>query len=354
MKIILSGGGTGGATTPLLGLYEEMIQQNLLFKEDVLWLGTKNGIEKKFVREQGIQFRWIFSGKWRRYWNLWNIFDLFFIIFGFFQSLWIIFRFQPRVVITVGGFVSVPVVWAAWILRKKILVHQQDIRTGLANKLMAPFADRITVTFEKSLQEFPREKVVWTGNPARAEILSGSREEAKNIFQLEDGIPTLLITGGGTGAKNLNEIIEKIISEIITFAQVIHLTGVGKNIGTFSHPRYHVYEMLTDTMKHALAVADLVVSRAGLSTLTELSLLGKPSIVIPLPHSHQEENARYFSLKNAICLFDEKNINPKKFVEEIHELLFDEHARKNLSENIQKIMPRNGREKIVKEIMLLI
>lgn len=354
MRIMLTGGGTGGATVPLLAIAEEFLARGIFSKEDFFYLGTKTGPERKMVEEFGIPFRSIFSGKLRRYASFWLLVDPLFLVLGFFQSLWFIFVKRPEVVLSVGGFVSVPVVWAAWIFRKKILIHQQDIRTGLANRLMTPFANRVTVSFEKSLQDFPKEKTVFTGNAVRKSIEAGSREKAKEIFHLEENVPLILVTGGGTGSERINMLLKNSLDELLQFSQIIHLTGKNRgSIENIVNPRYHSYEMLTSELKHAFTASDVVVSRAGLSTLSELSILGKPSIIIPISHSHQEENAHYFFSKHAVKVLEEKKVTPDEFVQTIRELVFEENMRKSLSENIKKIMPQNGREKIVEEIINL-
>ena len=150
-KIILSGGGTAGSVTPLLAIVDEFRKEKL-DNYEFLWIGTKNGPEKKLVEDAKIKFIKINSGKLRRYFSFRNFSDIFLMIIGFFQSLIVLIKYKPNLMISAGGFVSVPVALASWILRIPILIHQQDARPGLANKIMAFFAKKITVTFEKSLK----------------------------------------------------------------------------------------------------------------------------------------------------------------------------------------------------------
>ncbi len=364
MKILFAGGGSGGSVLPLLALEEELESRGVISKkEDCLWIGTRRGPEETIVKIYKIPFQKIFSGKIRRYWSLKNVTDPFFIFLGFLESLWHVFRFQPDIVLSVGGFVSVPVIWAAWIFRKKILIHQQDRRMGLANWMVVWCADRITVTLEESLKDFPTEKTIFTGNAVRSSIFDGSRERARKYFHIETEFPVLLITGGGTGARHVNEIITEAAGEIVEFAEIIHLTGKGKKVffqkaHLQKYPllikRYRQYEFLNQEMKDALAIAEIIISRAGMSTLSELSLLQKSAIIVPLPGTHQEENARAFANKNAIVLCEEKNFSPKKIIQEVKELLENSARRDKLRENIIKMMPHNGTQKIVELIVQLL
>ena len=348
MRIIFSGGGTMGSVSPLIAIFEAIKQKQP--PAEFLWLATKDGPEEKLIASYSIPVKKIFAGKLRRYFSFKNFLDPFFVLLGFFQSLLIIFKFKPRVIISAGGFVAVPVVWAGWFLRRPSLIHQQDIRLGLANQLMAPFASIITVSFEKSLADFPAKKTHWLGNPVRADILKGDKKAADDFFKLELGLPTILVIGGGTGAQSLNNLVLDSLSELVKFCQVIHLTG-GRTDKIASHPRYHNFEFLVGKLKDAYAAADLVISRAGMSVLTELAVLGKPAIVIPIPGSHQEENAVEFFKNNAIKILNENSLSAQNFLAAIKQLLFDRPELDNLSRNMAKIMPRNAAEKIAAMIL---
>jgi len=361
MRILLSGGGTMGSVSPLLAIAEKIKE-----KEDVvnfLWLGTKKGPEKKIIEKNNIIFKSIYGGKFRRYFSFKNFIDPLLILIGFFQSFFILLKFKPDIILTAGSFVSVPVVWAGWFLNIPSIIHQQDIRKGLANKLMTPFAYRITVTFEKFLKEFPSHKVVWTGNPIREELKVKSEklelEEIKKIFNLEKDLPTLLVMGGGTGALELNKLVVQALPKLLKFCQVIHLTGRNKNskfqiLDSELKNRYHSYEFLTEKMKYAYLVADLVVSRAGMGTLTELSVLAKPAIIIPIPNSHQEENANFFKKHQAAIMLSQINLTPEKLTEKIKKLLQNKEKLVSLSENIHKLIKADAAEIIIEEIFKIV
>lgn len=369
MKIILTGGGTLGSVVPLLAVVQKLKEQKT--ESEFLWIGTKTGPEKELVESYKISFKAISSGKLRRYFSLKNFLDPFLIIVGFFQSIGIIRKFRPDLVLSAGGFVGVPVIWAAWFLGVKSIAHQQDLRPGLANKLVLSMVKKITVVFEESKNYFPRSKTVLIGNPVRPEIFSGNRERAKQFFHLEDNLPTILFLGGGTGSLTLNKIIIQSLKNLLEFFQVIHVTGKGKGLegiksevksqaefkkivaeesGSLINSRYHSYEFIIEEMKDAYMVADLVLSRAGLSTLSELAVLGKPTILIPLP-GHQEENAAYFRRNNAAIVLSQKDLIPEDLVGVIKTLINNKTELDTLGRNIKKIMPPDAAEKMARVIL---
>jgi len=233
------------------------------------------------------------------------------------------------------------------------------LRPGLANKLTAPFAKIITVAFSESLKYFTGATIV--GNPFRKSLLMGDKARAKEIFELQDDLPVLLILGGGTGALELNKIAILASGELTTFCQVIHLTG-GKFDEDFEakidiikkeNKNYHLIDILVTGMEDAFAVADLVVSRAGMGTLTELSILGKPTILVPMPESHQEENAWYFKRQNAVHILDQKNLMPAEFSFAVREVIGDNIELANLSRNIRGVMNADAAKKIAEKIYSL-
>ncbi len=341
MRVLLTGGGTMGSASPLLSVASQLRSQK---KEcGILWIGTYTGPEKAVVKEADIPYAAIFSGKLRRYFSWRNFIDPFFIIIGFFQALFIIKKFDPDVILSAGAYVSVPAVWAGRLLGKKIIIHQQDIVPGLANKLMAPFAEKITVTFERSLDDYERSKAVWIGNPIRPELLFGSRDKCYETFGLEQGIPVVLILGGGTGSEVLNGLVESSKEELSKFCQIIHLTGKGKGKNKDSG-RYHSRDFLTNEMGDVYAAANIVVARAGLSTLTEICGLGKAAILVPIPYTHQEENASFFKDKEAAVVLDQEKLSKGSFISAIKELAEDASKRQKLKYNAINIMRADAAE----------
>jgi UDP-N-acetylglucosamine--N-acetylmuramyl-(pentapeptide) pyrophosphoryl-undecaprenol N-acetylglucosamine transferase len=338
MKILLSGGGTMGSVSPLIALYLELRKYDP--KLSCLFVGGKTGPEKVAVESYGIPFHTISSGRFRRYLTWQNILDPLNVAAGFFQSFWLLLRQRPDVVVIAGSFVGVPVAWAAWILRVPIIIHQQDIIAGLANKLMANFARKITLSFEISKKDFSSKKTVLTGNPVKAELYQ-CYADAGTLFGLDPEMPTVLIMGGGTGAQNINTLVEQSIKRLTQFCQILHISGKGKKIDV-THDHYHQFEFLTKEMTDALCASDLVVARAGISTLSELVVVAKPAIIIPIADSHQEANAHYFQNHNAVVKLDERGLTPDGFASMIEEVLYDKERCASLSKNISGIMQHNG------------
>ncbi|MEI6596891.1 MAG: undecaprenyldiphospho-muramoylpentapeptide beta-N-acetylglucosaminyltransferase [bacterium] len=351
-KILLTGGGTGGSVAPLLAVYDELKKEQEKF--EFLWLGTKFGPERVMVERAGIKFKAVSGGKLRRYFSFKNLVDIIKIKLGFFQAFFIMLKWRPSLVMSAGSFISVPIIWAAWILRVPILIHQQDIKAGLANKLMAPIASAITVAFEKSLVDY--KKAVWIGNPVRSKKLE-AKNKNDNYFGLNGNLPVVLVVGGGTGAMAINKLVENSLSELMKFCRVIHATGKDKSITNYElHPpvdgtNYAKYEFLNaDEMAGALSAADLVVTRAGLGFLSELSYLGKPSIIIPMPDSHQEVNAEFFRSKKAAIVISQKDLTAENFSHMVKDLLSDEKMRGQLALNMSKAMKQGASQKMAEII----
>ena|SRR3989344_8180602 len=343
MKIILTGGGTLGSVAPLIAVWQTLKEKD--GDLETVFIGTASGPEKDFLRQYpAIKFLTAPAGKLRRYFSFKNFLDPFLILAGFLKSLAIILKYRSQIVVAAGGFVSVPVIYAAKILGLKIIIHQLDVAPTLSNKLVQGLADKITVTFEKSLNDFPKNKTILVGSVLRQESKEARKQESKEAKK------QILVLGGGSGALALNQIIEKIISLLPNDIFIDHVTGKNKETN-LSLPSYHQYPLLTDDYYQKIAAADLVISRAGLSTLMELAYFKKPAIIIPLPGSHQELNARYFVEKEAIVYLKQNGLTAEILAGEIKQLFNNPETLKKLSANIGKIMNRGGEEKIAELIL---
>ena len=313
IRIMLTGGGSGGPTQPLIALAEEIRKQKIGSK--FIFLGSKNGPEKKMVEKSKIPFVTIPSGKLRRYWSWKNFFDPLLIILGGIVGFFHLLNFRPQVVISAGSFVSVPVAYSAWILKSPHIIFQMDLRPGLANLLMAPVSKALVYYFESSANHFPsipvKRKI---GSVVRDEIYNSNAKRANKIFGLNPKKPLILITGGGQGSAGLNLAISSILKHWLLDFQVVHLTGPAEVNDTttdnsnFSHSDYHKIEVVHEGMGDLIKRSDIVLSRAGMGILSELSVLKKDSILIPLPKTHQEENAKFIHSKNATNFVSQKNL----------------------------------------------
>lgn len=335
MHVVFTGGGTLGPVTPLIAVIRALRERAP--DVEVSWIGTKGGPERGIVEGADVAFRAVSSGKLRRYASLQNLVDPFLIIKGFFEARAILRRVRATAVVSAGGFVAVPVAWAAKSLGIPVHVHQQDVRPGLANRLSVPCAASVSVALESSLGDYAKHHPTWTGNPIRPEILAGSRDEASRLFGLERGVPVVLVLGGGTGAAGLNALVRKSLPALTAAAQIIHVTGPGKADPKFSSPRYRQHELLTNGLPHAFAVADVVVTRAGMGVLTELAALGKPAIIVPMPGSHQEDNAAAFASGAGAPVLSERRTSPKDFADAVLGLLSDAERRAALGEGMRRM-----------------
>ncbi len=353
-KILYSGGGTAGSVTPLLGVEYEL--RNLKIKHKALLIGTNYGPEKSMAEKSKIKFKAISSGKLRRYISLKNFIDPFKIIFGFFESLWIVYKFKPDVFISAGAFVAIPVALSCKILQIPIIIHQQDARPGLSNKLIAPIADKITLTLKKSLNDYTKNSVV-TGNSVRKFNVTQYKSKinhTKKYFGFNNNLPVILIIGGGTGALEINKLVKENINKLCKKYNIIHSYGKNKNmfLNSSDQKNYsgHVF-LEKNELEMAYAVSNIVISRAGMGALSELALLKKPSIVIPMPNSHQEENIKILKENKAAIILEQKNINNAIFNEKIINLLDNHELQFKLAKNINNTIKTNGAKKITKIIL---
>ncbi|MBH41536.1 MAG: hypothetical protein CL685_02380 [Candidatus Magasanikbacteria bacterium] len=347
MKIFFSGGGTLGSVIPLLAIKEHIEQKynNTTF----FWCGTKRGIENDIVKKQHIPFFPLYCGKLRRYFSITTVLDGVGIIVGIAQSLYLLKKHAPDVCISAGGFVSFPLHVAAKILGIPTWVHQQDIHVGLANKLLAPFASCVTVSVSELQKKFPKKEVCVLGNPVRKNIYTGDKNKAREIFRLQKNIPVVFVTGGGTGAIKLNEMIYDVLPQLIGKCQLVHLTG--KNRGSKQvvnlkkqYSWYHPYEFLSENIHHLYAIADIVIFRGGFGTITELAALEKAAICIPKP-GHQEKNAAYFAEKKALITVSE-NTESQILVRHITNLLDSEKKRTSIGKALFQALSMTKKEDV--------
>ncbi len=349
MKILFSGGGTLGPVVPLLAVAEIYKKHNP--KAEFLWVGTQNGPEKELISQYNIPFFTLTSGKWRRYISLWNFFDLFKITFGFFQSLFLLWQKKPDMVVTAGGFVSVPLHAAAFVLGIPAWVHQQDAQVGLANKIMSHTAKKITTALRDSQKSFPENKTEWIGNPVRDLFVKDISESRQKL-----GIPpeahVILAMGGGTGSSSINKLVMEALPAWPRDWHIIHLVGRERpralqENATKVFPNYHVFPFLKEEMKDAYAIAEVVITRAGFASITELAALGKAAILLPMSHTHQEVNARLLAENKAAIVLDERIDSGLKLAKIVAELIEFKETRDYLGKRLQTVLPPAKSEKII-------
>ena len=257
-------------------------------------------------------------------------------------------------IVSAGGYVSVPLVLVARLFGVKSWIHQQDIRPGLANIIMSKVASRISVTFKESAAAYAERKTEVTGNAVRASLLNGDRALARQKFGLDLTRKTLLVLGGGSGSVWLNKAVSAIASDLTVKWQVLHVAGrdkLGTVLPAFNH--YVVEPLIGEGMDDAYAAADVVLCRAGMGTLTELATIGKPAIVIPIPDSHQEDNAFFLYEHQSALVLDQTETTPQVLLSAIRSVMDDEDVQIRLAANLKLAFPKDGTKKIADGVLAL-
>ncbi|MCU0608186.1 MAG: undecaprenyldiphospho-muramoylpentapeptide beta-N-acetylglucosaminyltransferase [Chitinispirillaceae bacterium] len=344
-RILFTGGGTAGHVTPNLALLPALRARGYA----ISYIGTAAGIEHELVGRENLPYHAIPAGKLRRYWDRKNISDILSIAAGFFQSLNVIRKIRPAVLFSKGGFVSCPVVWAAWLCRVPVIIHESDIVPGLANKLSIPFATRVCYSFPETAAHVPKKKSVLTGIPVRARLFAGDAGRGRILCGFTDAKPVILIIGGSQGARSVNAYVVGALDRLLPSYNICHICGSGNLTG--SRPGYVQFEYVNDELADLFALADLVVSRAGATTLFELAALKKPNLLIPLPLSasrgDQILNARSFEKQGWSRVLTQERLSVDSLVEKIGEVAADSAAMiKRMSENA----PIHSSEKIIQLI----
>lgn len=332
-----------GPVVPLLALYDALKKDpDLSFS----WVGTKEGPERKLIANRHIPFSDLTMAKFDRFFSLRNLFLPFRLLLACLQARKILRQVKPDLILGAGGFVAVPLVWMGRLMGIPSIIHQLDIRPGLANKLMAPFSKKIFLTFEPSLEDYPAEKTVLTGAPVREEIFS-PKTNAFGLFVRKR--PLIFIFGGGTGAQAINELVWGALDELVARADILHVTGIGKAGGVVAS-RYLAKEFLTEEMAEAYHRADIVVTRGGIGTLLELAALKKPAVIIPIPGSHQEDNTDMLKKADGALILDQRTLSPQLFAAELLKLVKDEERKRAYSISIAQFYRESALDHMVEEI----
>lgn len=334
MRVLVSGGGSGGHIYPALAVATQLREE---YQADILFLGSDDGLETEIVPAAGFRLARIKAGKLRRYVSWQTITGVMRVPVGVIQAINIVSKFRPSVAFTSGGYVAVPAGLAARLNGVPLLMHQQDVPPNLSNRLVAPWATRISVAFADSLAYFPARKALHLGNPIRQAMLDVRQmppQEARQTLGLEEHMPLLLVTGGSQGARHLNRVVSEALPDLLAHCQVLQISGkelynetreLSNNaladLDESSRRRYRLVAYLTEEMPLALQAADLVLCRSGASTLSELAVLGKASILVPLPpaigSSPQEANAEMFKRKAAAEVIKDSDLKPQVLVEQV-------------------------------------
>ncbi len=367
LKIVLTGGGSGGHTFPLIAVLRELkkIKEENNLPLEFIYLGP-NDFTLEYIKKEGIEVKTIITGKFRRSFSpidiLNNILDIFKIIFGLFQTFVYLFLIMPDIVFAKGGYGSFPVIFISTLFFIPFYLHESDSQPGLTNHLMARFAKLVFISFESRAKIFPPSKTKLVGNPVREELFYEEEEvdkaSLKRSLGLSEEYPLIAVLGGSLGAQHINDLILDSLPQLIEETEIIHQTGttdfervlreseiVFKEIigseerKTFYHPVPFIEETIMGkemfNLKDIYFLSDLIVARAGSGLIFEIARSGKPAILIPLPWStkeHQIKNAYEYAKNGAAIVLEEKNLQPNIFSGLIFQILRDEKKKQEMSQ----------------------
>jgi UDP-N-acetylglucosamine--N-acetylmuramyl-(pentapeptide) pyrophosphoryl-undecaprenol N-acetylglucosamine transferase len=379
-RLIVTGGGTGGHTYPALTAIRTTSARldRLGIGLEVLWVGTATGLEARVAEREGIPFKTVATGKIRRSGNPLklaspaNIKDMGRVPLGAVQARAIVSEFEPDVVLSTGGYVAVPVGLAARFCRRPLVIHEQTVRLGLANRTLARAATRIAVSSESTLPLLPesvRNSAVVTGNPVRPEVLTGEPDKAISALGLtgfDRTLPTVYITGGAQGSVQINTVVRAILPWLLTHANVIHQCGAtsieesrqqAAQLPDDVRPRYLVTDFVGPELPDVLALADVVISRSGAGTIAELTALGKPSVLIPLATSagnEQEHNALHLQDAGAAVALLKEAVTPDGLRHAVALILTSPERRRQMAERARSVGRPDAAERLTDVLLSVV
>lgn len=368
MKILFSGGGSGGHFYPIIAVAESINaiakQENLVSAQ--LYFMSDSQYDAESLIENDIKFIPISAGKIRRYASIANFFDIFRTGLGVITSLKKVFDLYPDVIFSKGAYASFPVLMAAKILRIPVMIHESDSIPGKTNLWASKFAKRIAISYPDTAKFFSdQSKIAFTGNPLRKSVLNIDKTNGHDYFDLEKNIPTILIIGGSLGAQIINERILDALPKLVEKYQILHQTGKNNVLDVSrtsdvilgNNPykrRYRIFDYLNNlNLSKAAGAADLIISRAG-STIFEIACWGIPSIVIPITESngnHQRLNAYDYARSGAASVIEESNLTTNVLIGEIDRILQNKELTKKMSSSARNFTKLDAADKIAREII---
>ncbi|MGL4344725.1 MAG: undecaprenyldiphospho-muramoylpentapeptide beta-N-acetylglucosaminyltransferase [Cellulosilyticaceae bacterium] len=345
--IVMTGGGSAGHVTPNIALIPHLQEEGW----DVRYIGSHNGIERELIDKVNIPYYGISSGKLRRYLSLENLKDPFKVIKGLFEAYTLLKSLSPKVVFSKGGFVTVPVVLAAKLLKIPVIIHESDITPGLANKIASKGAKTICVNFPETLQ-YVGSKGVLTGTPIRDELFKGDKNKAVTLCKFEADKPILLMMGGSLGSVKINTILREALKDLVPEFNVIHICGKGNlDLSLENTKGYYQFEYAGDELPHLFASADMMLSRAGANALAEIVALRIPNLLIPLSaqasRGDQILNANSMKASGYSEVLEEEALTKDSLVREIRSVY---QNRNQYIQGMRVGQSASGIEKVMEQI----
>lgn len=366
-RVILSGGGTGGHIYPAVSIAKEIKRR---FEDaEIIFIGTEKGLESSIIPKEGFKLEIIKVRGLVRKLSIENVIAVKESIMSLFGVMKIIRQFKPDIVIGTGGYVCGSVLLAAAILNIPTLIHEQNAFPGVTNKILSRLVDIVALNFSEASKYFPKNnKIVVTGNPIRSDILNVTKEAGLREFGFTPDLPVVFAVGGSRGAKKINESVLTIAKQCVKGSafQMLHMTGQTQYESI--KESYIKEDIPLDTkflrvvpylhnMPHALAASDIIISRCGASTLSEITVLGKPSILIPFPYAtdnHQEYNARALEINGAAVVILERDLNEKILYDEVMNMLENKERVKSMADRSRELGKADAAKLIVGEALKLV
>ncbi|MFA5997097.1 MAG: UDP-N-acetylglucosamine--N-acetylmuramyl-(pentapeptide) pyrophosphoryl-undecaprenol N-acetylglucosamine transferase [Candidatus Paceibacterota bacterium] len=370
MRILLTGGYTGGHFYPLIAVAEKlnkMLEREKIAKVELFYMST-DPYNERLLYDNKITFKQVSAGKMRAYFSVQNFFDVFVTAWGVVKAIFQIFALYPDVVFSKGGFASFPVLVAARVFRIPVIIHESDTVPGRVNAWAGKFAQKIAISYPEAAPFFPAGRTALTGNPIREEVLVPSGKDAFKELGLDPSIPVLLVLGGSQGARTINSQMETLAPRLVEKYQIVHQSGetnleeVRTNVngmlgGNPNASRYHIYGYLgSETMKLAAEAATVVVSRAG-SAIFEIAAWGVPAILIPIANhigDHQRKNAFAYARAGGAVVIEEANLGPNILMSEIDLLMNDANERATMKAAAKAFARTDAAEKIAEQIVAIL
>jgi UDP-N-acetylglucosamine--N-acetylmuramyl-(pentapeptide) pyrophosphoryl-undecaprenol N-acetylglucosamine transferase len=370
MKILFTGGGSGGHFYPIIAVAEKlnkMLEREKIARVELFYMSTEP-YNERLLYDNKITFKQVTAGKMRAYASIENFFDLFKTAWGVFKALFQIFALYPDVVFGKGGYPSFPVLFAARIFRIPVIIHESDSVPGRVNAWAGKFAQKIALSYAEATPFFPAGRTALTGNPIREEVLVPSGKDAFKELGLDPSIPVLLVLGGSQGARTINGQMETLAPRLVEKYQIVHQTGeanaeeVRTNVngmlgGNPNASRYHIYGYMdSETMKLAAEAATVVVSRAG-SAIFEIAAWGVPAILIPIANhvgDHQRKNAFAYARAGGAVVIEEANLGPNILMSEIDLLMNDANERATMKNAAKAFARTDAAERIAEQIVAVL
>lgn len=367
MRILFTGGGTGGHFYPIIAVAQKLnkiLEAEKIANVELYYMSTEP-YNEKLLYDNKITFKKITAGKLRTYFSLENFTDVFKTGWGTLRVLFEMFSLYPDVVFSKGGFASFPSLVAARFFRIPVIIHESDSVPGRVNAWAGKFAYKVAISYPEAAEYFPKNRTALTGNPIREEVLRPSGKDAFKELSLEPRVPVLLVMGGSQGAQKINDQLVTLAPRLIEKYQVIHVTGEaniadvellvkGLIAGKSQASRYHIYSYLdNDTMKLAAEAATLIVSRAG-SSIFEIAYWGIPAILVPIANSnggHQSKNAFAYAREGAAVVIEETNLAPGILMAEIDRLMADDAKREEMKGRAKSFARTDAAEHIAEQIV---